>query len=93
MVLYPLLTFMAGSIVKVIHRHLIVSVIISLALVTVLELLVYQFNYVIGHTTLQMMDFMLYRLVSTLFANLLFVALLVWIFSYLTNGRVFSEDT
>lgn len=93
MVLYPLLCFIAGAVVKVIHKQLLVSAIISVLLVTLLEFIVYQFNLFIGHTTIQMMDFVAYRLISTGLANILFIAMLVWIFSYLTNGRVFSEDT
>lgn len=93
MVLYPLIGLVASSIVKIIQKHLLVSVFIALFLLAGLEFIVYQFNYLIGYTNVEIMEFIMYRLSPTLLANLLFVALLVWIFSYLMNGRVFSEDT
>jgi len=92
MVLYPLLCFIASGIVKVIHKRLFVSAIISALLVIILEFIVYQFNLYIGHVTVQMMDFVTYRLISTVLANVLFIVMLMWIFSYLIRGRIFSED-
>lgn len=91
-VLYPLMCFVAGAIVKAIHKQLLVSAIISLLLVTGLEFIVYQFNFLIGYTSIQMVDFTTYRLISTLLANFLFIIMLIGIFNYLINARVFSED-
>ena len=91
-VLYPLICYIAGWIVKVIHQRLIVSTMISLILVAGIELIVYQFNLLIGYTTITMLDFVTYRLIATILANLFFVVILVWVFNYLIKLRVFSED-
>lgn len=91
-VLYPLICFIAGAVVKVIHKHMIVAAIISTMLITLLEFVIYHFNFYIGHTSMVMNNFIFYRLISTLIANSLFIALLMLIFSVLTNKRIFDEN-
>lgn len=91
-ILYPLVCYVAGAIAKVVHQHLIISTFISLLLIAGLEFVVYQFNFLIGLTSMTMVDFGTHRLIATLLANLLFVAILVWVFKYLINIRVFSEN-
>ena len=91
-VLYPSLCFVANMVVQAIHKHLLVSVVISLLLLCCLEFVIYQFNLLIGYTHTSVVDFASYRLIPTLLANSLFVVMLVWVFNYLIRQRVFSED-
>ena len=90
-VLYPLICFLAGLIVKVIHQHLIVTTSISLILVAVLEFVLYQFFYLINFTSIPLIDFLQSRLLPTMIANMLFLMILGWAFKYLINTRVLQR--
>ena len=90
-VLLPLLCFLAGSIVKIIHQHLVVTTTISVVLVAILEFILYQFFYLIDFTSIPLSDFLRSRLLPTIIANALFLMILGWAFKYLINARVLQR--
>ncbi|MEG0259952.1 MAG: rod shape-determining protein MreD [Lysinibacillus sp.] len=90
-VLYPLICFIAGSIVKVIHQHLFITSAISLILVALFEFVLYQFFYLIDFTKMPLTDFLTFRLLPTIIANMLFLMILGWVFKYLINARVLQR--
>lgn len=90
-VLYPLICFLAGSIVKVIHQHLVVTTTISVVLVAILEFILYQFFFLIDFTAIPLADFLRSRLLPTIIANALFLMILGWAFKYLINARVLQR--
>lgn len=83
--------FLAGSIVKIIHQHLVVTTTISVVLVAILEFVLYQFFYLIDFTTIPLTDFLRSRLLPTIIANTLFLMILGWAFKYLINARVLQR--
>ncbi|BDH62434.1 rod shape-determining protein MreD [Lysinibacillus sp. PLM2] len=90
-VLYPLICFLAGSTVKFIHQHLSITTILSLVLVALMEIVLYNFFAFINFTNITFSDFMMNRLIPTLIANLLFLIMLGWAFKYLINARVLQR--
>jgi len=90
-VLNPLICFLAGSIVKVIHQHLVVTTSISVILVAILEFILYQFFYLIDFTAIPLSEFLRSRLLPTIIANALFLMMLGWAFKYLINARVLQR--
>ncbi|GLC88430.1 rod shape-determining protein MreD [Lysinibacillus piscis] len=90
-VLYPLVCFVAGSIVKVIHQHLVVTTSVSVILVAILEFILYQFFYLIDFTTIPLAVFLQSRLLPTIIANALFLMILGWAFRYLIHARVLQR--
>ncbi|SOC36427.1 rod shape-determining protein MreD [Ureibacillus acetophenoni] len=90
-VLYPLICLIAGSTVKFIHQHLIITTLISLILVGLMEIVLYYFFYIINFTSITFSIFMASRLIPTIIANLLFLIMLGWVFKYLINARVLQR--
>lgn len=90
-VLYPLICLIAGSTVKFLHQHLVITTLLSLILVTLMEIVLYYFFYFINFTTITFTVFMLTRLIPTVIANLLFLVMLGWVFKYLINARVLQR--
>lgn len=89
--LYPLVCFLAGSTVKIIHQHLSITTILSLILVALMELVLYYFFLFIHFTTIPFTDFLSNRLLPTMIANLLFLVMLGWAFKYLINARLLQR--
>lgn len=89
--LYPFICFIAGSTVKYIHQHLVVTTTLSLVLVAVLEILLHQFFVLIQFTDLSFAEFLNYRLVPTMIANSIFLIMLGWTFKYLLEARVLEK--
>ncbi|HWL27013.1 MAG TPA: rod shape-determining protein MreD [Ureibacillus sp.] len=90
-VLYPLICLIAGSTVKFIHQHLMITTLLSLILVALMEIVLYYFFLFINFTTIPFSDFMMTRLIPTIIANLLFLVMLGWVFKYLINARVLQR--
>lgn len=90
-VLYPLICFFASWCVKRIHPHLLFSTVLAILLMGMLELVLYQFFYLIDFTAMPMNQFLLNRLIPTILANLLFLMMLGWAFQYLIRARVLQH--
>lgn len=90
-VLYPLIGLIAGSTVKFIHQHLIITTFLSVILVALMEIVLYYFFLFINFTSISLTDFMMIRLIPTMIANLLFLVMLGWVFKYLINARVLQR--
>ena len=86
-VLYPLLCLFISKIVKHIQQSLPVVTVLTVFFVASLEFLVYEFFLLISATSIGMGDFLLLRLVPTIFANLFFLISLGWIFKYFIKTR------
>lgn len=89
--LYPFICFIAGSTVKYIHQHLVVTTTLSLALVAILEMLLHQFFLLIQFTDLSFTEFLNMRLIPTMIANCIFLIMLGWTFKYLLEARVLEK--
>ena len=85
--LYPLICLTASFIVKYIHQHLLVTTIMSLVLVAGLEIVLYQFFTMIGLRDMTFDAFISERLIPTMIANSIFLAVLGWAFKYVINAR------
>ena len=86
-VLYPLLCLFMSKIVTYIQQSLPIVTILTVIFVALLEFIIYEFFVLISFTSMQMSEFVLLRLVPTIFANLLFLILLGWIFKYFIKTR------
>lgn len=89
--LYPLLCFIAGWSVKYIHQHLAITTVIAVLLVVSMEVLLYEFFFLIHLTSMTFQTFLNSRLLPTMFANLLFLAMLGWAFKYIINARLLQR--
>jgi len=85
--LYPLICLTASFIVKYIHQHLLVTTVMSLVLVAGLEIVLYQFFTMIGLRDMTFDAFIRERLIPTMIANSIFLAVLGWAFKYVINAR------
>ncbi|AWE08174.1 rod shape-determining protein MreD [Lysinibacillus sp. 2017] len=89
--LYPAVCFIAGWCMKRIHPHLLFSTVLAILLISFLEFAIYEFFYMIQFTTMALKPFLLYRLMPTILANLLFLVMLGWVFKYLIRARVLQR--
>lgn len=89
--LYPFICFIAGSTVKYIHQHLVVTTTLSLLLIALLEIALHQFFLLIGYTDISFTEFLNHRLVPTMIANSVFLIMLGWTFKYLLEARVLEK--
>ncbi|WP_042475030.1 rod shape-determining protein MreD [Bacillus ndiopicus] len=89
--LYPLLCFIAGWSVKYIHQHLVITTVLAVMLVASMEIALYEFFFLINFTPMTFQMFLNNRLIPTIMANLIFLAMLGWAFKYLINKRVLQR--
>ena len=89
--LYPFICFIAGSTVKYIHQHLVVTTTLSLVLIAIIEVALYQFFALIGFTDISFAQFLNTRLIPTMIANVIFLALLGGGFKYLLEYRSYQR--
>jgi rod shape-determining protein MreD len=85
--LYPFICFIAGSTVKYIHQHLIVTTTLALVLVAILEAALYGFFILISFTDVTFAQFLNTRLIPTMIANAIFLVMLGVGFKYLLEYR------
>ncbi|HEY4624108.1 MAG TPA: rod shape-determining protein MreD [Solibacillus sp.] len=90
-VLYPAICFIAAWFVKRVEAHLLFTTFLSLGLLAILEVVLYEFFYIIQFTTMALQPFLIYRLAPTLIANFLFLIMLAWAFKYCISARVFQR--
>lgn len=91
-VLFPLLCFIASWCVQFVHQNLFITTILSVLLVALMELALYEFYVIIDITTMDFTTFLLYRLLPTILANLLYLFMLGWIFKLLINARLLEQE-
>lgn len=91
-VLFPIVCFVASWCFKFVHQHLFITTILSVLLVAFMELVVYEFYVIIDITTMDFATFLLYRLVPTILANLLYLFMLGWIFKLLIDARLLEQE-
>ncbi len=89
--LYPVICLLAVGVVRVIHKHVVTVIILSLLLIALLELLSYGFVSLISITTIEFKEFLTGRLVPTLLANSLFVMMFSWFFHKVIEEKVFRR--
>lgn len=89
--LYPFICFIAGSTVKYIHQHLVVTTTLSLVLIAIIEVALYQFFALIGFTDISFAQFLNTRLIPTMIANVIFLVLLGGGFKYLLEYRSYQR--
>lgn len=89
--IYPVITYVGGTLVHYIRPSVTVTAVFSILLVAVMEFALYEFYYFIQFTNISINSFLLYRLLPTIVANLLFIIPLAIIFRLLLNARVLQR--
>lgn len=89
--LYPVVCFIAGWCMKRIHPNILFSTILAIILMSIIEVTIYEFFYMLQFTTMALKTFLLYRLLPTILANLLYLVMLGWVFKYLIRARVLQR--
>lgn len=78
MFMLPFLAYLIAKIMRILQSNLLVTVLTSLSFITLLEVIVYQINILIGFAHIDFQSFLKVRLVPTLLLNLAFLV----VFSY-----------
>lgn len=78
MFMLPFFAYLIAKIMRILQSNLLVTVLTSLLFITLLELIVYQINILIGFAQIEINTFLKVRLVPTLLLNLAFLV----VFSY-----------
>lgn len=81
--LYPLICFIASLIFREVHRHLITVMFLALAMIIVLEFFSFLFADLISLTSISMNEFVVMRLVPTMIANMVFIAMFGWLIKWI----------
>lgn len=71
--LYPLIAYLVTKAMQLIHNHIVVVSLVSLLGISLLELGVYELNYLINMTEMDFSSFLQMRLYPTLILNLVFM--------------------
>ncbi|MGI2326472.1 rod shape-determining protein MreD [Planococcus sp. YIM B11945] len=90
--LYPAICLIAGYIVKSIHRHLLVTTVLTLVLTALFEFVLYQFFRFISLVSMPLDEFLSTRLLPTMIANSLFLLLLGWVFKTVIDARLIERE-
>lgn len=85
--LYPAICYLSAMIIRQIHRHIITVTLLSLMMVALLELLSFFFASLIALTTIGFEEFIVIRLMPTMVANSMFVAMFGYLFKRLIDER------
>ena len=85
--LYPVICYLSAMIIRQIHRHVITVMLLSLMMVALLELLSFFFAILIALTTIGFEEFIVIRLMPTMVANSMFVAMFGYLFKRLIDER------
>lgn len=83
--LYPVICYFAALIIRQIHRHIITVMLLSLAMVALLELLSFFFSSLIALTAIGFEEFIVHRLMPTMVANSIFVGMFGYLFKRLID--------
>lgn len=90
--LYPVICLIAATMIRQVHRHIVIVMILSLVLIALLEVLSYGFASLIALTTIGTEEFVSGRLIPTMIANSLFVVIFGWFFKTLIYKRVLKLE-
>lgn len=90
--LYPAICLAAGYIVKSIHRHLLVTTLLTLVLTALFEFILYQFFKFISLVSMPLDIFLSTRLLPTMIANSLFLLMLGWVFKTVIDARLIERE-
>jgi rod shape-determining protein MreD len=90
--LYPAICLTAGTIVKSIHRHLVVTTVLTLVLTALFEFVLYQFFKFISLVSMPLDVFLDTRLLPTMIANSLFLIVLGWVFKTVIDARLIERE-
>ncbi|WP_432358397.1 rod shape-determining protein MreD [Sporosarcina sp. UB5] len=85
--LYPVICYVASLIIRQVHRHVITVMFLSLAMIALLELLSFIFASLIALTSIGFEEFIVLRLMPTMIANSIFVAMFGYFFKRLIDER------
>lgn len=89
--LYPLICVFAAGIIRHIHRHIFVVILLTLFLIALLELLSYGFASLISITSIDFDEFLKGRLAPTMLANSLFLIMFSWFFKRIIEDKVLHD--
>lgn len=89
--LYPIISLLAAWVVRIIHRHILTVVVLSIVLIVFLEILSYGFASLIALTTISFEEFAKSRLLPTILANSLFVIMFGWFFYKVLEEKVIQR--
>lgn len=90
--LYPLVCLIAAMIIRQVHQHIVILMILSLFFVALLEVLSYGFASLISLTTIGTEEFVSGRLIPTIIANSLFIVIFGWFFRTLIYKYVLKLE-
>lgn len=90
--LYPAILVSAGYVVKSIHRHLVVTTVMTLVLTALFEFVLYQFFKFISLVSMPLDVFLDTRLLPTMIANSLFLFVLGWVFKLVIDARLIERE-
>ncbi|MFS0575359.1 rod shape-determining protein MreD [Sporosarcina sp. 179-K 3D1 HS] len=90
--LFPLICFIASLIIRQVHQHMMTVILLILFLIAVLELLSYFFAALVSLTSIGFDEFISSRLVPTMIANSIFIALFGWLFKNLIDKRILQRQ-
>lgn len=86
--LYPVIAFVAAGIIRMIHRNMFMVILVTFLLIALLEVLSYGFASIIALTTISFETFVKGRLIPTMLANGVFIAMFSWFFKKVIVDRV-----
>lgn len=85
--LYPVICYLAALIIRQIHRHIFTVMLLSMVMIALLELLSFFFASMIALTAIGFEEFIVIRLMPTIIANSIFVAMFGYLFKWLIDER------
>lgn len=90
--LYIGVCFIAAWCVKYIHQHILIVTILSVLLMSIMEIILYYFYSFTLITNLPVGSFLLHRLLPTIGANGIYLLLLGWVFKYVIDARLIETE-
>jgi len=89
-ILYPLICIIATSLIHYVHRHIVTTMVLTLFLIALLDILSYGFASLIAITTIGFNEFMSNRLVPTMIANSIFIIMFGWFFKRFMDSKILN---
>lgn len=91
---FAFFAYLVSKTMKVLHKHVLIVILLSVLAIAILEFYVYGVNFAIGTTDMSLYDFTTKRLLSTLGLNFVFALLFIFpLKSFLTKlKKAESED-
>lgn len=90
--MYPLICYVATLVIRQIHRHTVIVMVLSLLLIVLLEVLSFFFASIISLTSISFHEFLVSRLVPTVIANSIFIVMFGWLFKQLITTRFLQKQ-